>query len=66
MEVQLGIRREMKGVNGWEAVKLWWRYRIDNDQDALAMLLKYNEEDVMNLDTLRERLSIGKSDLTYT
>jgi len=66
VEVQLGIGREMKGVNGREAVKLWWRYRIDNDQDALAMLLKYNEEDVMNLDTLRERLSIGRNDLTYT
>lgn len=65
VEVQLGIGREMKGVNGWEAVKLWWKYLIDNDQDALAILLKYNEEDVMNLDNLRERLGIGKSDLTY-
>jgi len=66
VEVQLGITRETKGVNGWEAVKLWWRYHIDNDQDALAMLLKYNEEDVMNLETLRERLSIGRNDLRYT
>lgn len=43
-------------VNGYEAVKLWWSYVNDNDKDALATLLEYNKEDVINLKTLKEML----------
>ena len=56
VERQLGISRESKGVNGWDAVLLWRKYLEYNDEDALALLLKYNKEDVINLKTLRERL----------
>ena len=46
----------MKEVNGYEAVRLWWRYVNDYDEDALNTLLEYNKEDVLNLKVLKERL----------
>ena len=59
VERQLGIPRQLKGIDGFDAVILWWRYRSYNDENALAMLLQYNEEDVVNLKTLRERLIVS-------
>ena len=56
VERQLGIDRRLKQVTGYEAVRLWWRYVNDYDEYALATLLEYNKEDVLNLKTLRERL----------
>jgi hypothetical protein len=56
VEQQLGIPRQLKGISGWDAVMLWWRYQYDDDRTALALLLQYNKEDVMNLKVLRERL----------
>ena len=56
VEMQLGIPRRLQGITGWDAVLFWQRYQDYGDQKALATLLKYNEEDVMNLKTLRERL----------
>ena len=56
VERQLGIDRKLTEVNGYEAVKLWWRYVNDYDEDALSTLLEYNKEDVLNLKTLRKRL----------
>jgi len=61
VEQQLGIPRQLKGIGGFEAVLLWWRYQNEGDQNALALLLKYNEEDVVNLKVLRERLYLGKN-----
>jgi len=58
VEQQLGIPRQLQGINGWDAVLLWQRYQYSGDQKALATLLKYNEEDVVNLKVLRERLSV--------
>ncbi len=57
VEQQLGIPRQLQGIHGVEAVELWWRYKLDHDYNALALLLQYNKEDVVNLKTLRERLS---------
>ena len=57
VERQLGIRRELEGVGGFEAVQLWWQYRKGGNQNALALLLQYNQEDVVNLKALRERLA---------
>lgn len=57
VEQQLGIPRQLQGISGWDAVMLWWRYQNYGDQNALALLLQYNKEDVMNLKVLRERLS---------
>jgi len=56
VERQLGIERRLKEVNGYAAVLLWWRYVNDYDEDALAILLDYNKEDVVNLKTLKEML----------
>lgn len=61
VERQLGISRELKGVGGLEAIMLWWRYRNYGDRHALALLLQYNKEDVVNLKALRERLSVFTS-----
>lgn len=57
VEQQLGIPRQLQGIDGVEAVELWWRYKIDHDYNALALLLQYNKEDVVNLKALRGRLS---------
>ena len=56
VERQLGIKRKLLDINGYEAVRLWLRYVNDYNQKALATLLEYNKEDVLNLKTLRERL----------
>ena len=57
VEQQLGISRQLQGITGWDAVLLWQRYQDYGDQKALALLLQYNKEDVINLKVLRERLS---------
>ncbi len=56
VERQLGIRRKLKEINGYDAVRLWWRYIDDDDAVALAKLIIYNREDVMNLKVLRDML----------
>jgi uncharacterized protein YprB with RNaseH-like and TPR domain len=56
VERQLGIERRLTEVNGYEAVKLWWKYVDYFDLDALNTLLEYNKEDVLNLKVLREKL----------
>lgn len=56
VERQLGIPRKLTEVNGYDAIRLWWRYVNDYDQEALATLLEYNKEDVVNLKTLKEKL----------
>ena len=57
VERQLGIDRRLKEVDGREAIRLWWRYQNDYDEEALKILLEYNSEDLINLKILRERLS---------
>ena len=57
VEAQLGIPRQLKGIGGYDAVLLWWRYQNYGDRKALDLLLQYNKEDVMNLKTLRKRLA---------
>jgi len=56
VERQLGIPRQLKEVDGYQAVRLWWRYVDTFDLDALNTLLEYNKEDVLNLKVLKERL----------
>ncbi len=60
VEARLGIARQLKGVDGFEAVRLWWRYRIRGDRQALATLLFYNKEDVLNLMALRRMLGVAR------
>ncbi len=56
VERQLRIPRRLRDVNGYQAIRLWWRYVNDYDEAALETLLQYNKEDVLNLKVLRERL----------
>jgi uncharacterized protein YprB with RNaseH-like and TPR domain len=56
VELQLDIARQLKDIDGFQAVLLWWRYRNHGDRDALKLLLHYNREDVMNLTVLKEKL----------
>ena len=56
VERQVGITRKLPDMNGWEAVKLWWKYVDTFDLDALNKLCEYNKEDVINLKTLRDIL----------
>lgn len=58
VEAQLGIPRKLKGVDGYEAVLLWRQYKTYGDRHALKRLLHYNQEDVVNLKALRERLPV--------
>jgi uncharacterized protein YprB with RNaseH-like and TPR domain len=53
VERQLGIVRALPDVDGFMAVQLWNRYKHYGDSNSLEILLKYNEEDVMNLKVLR-------------
>jgi len=59
VERQLGIERRLKDMNGYEAVRLWWKYVDSFDLEALNKLLEYNREDVVNLKTLKAEL-LGK------
>ena len=59
IEAQLGIERseETAGLRGWDAVRLWEAHE-SGDEGALELLLQYNMEDVIHLETL--------ADLAYT
>jgi uncharacterized protein YprB with RNaseH-like and TPR domain len=58
MEERFGIARNSRGMGGWDALRLWARYENDGDREALAALLEYNRDDVMNLVQL-ERIVVG-------
>jgi uncharacterized protein YprB with RNaseH-like and TPR domain len=53
IERTLGISRaeETVGLNGFDAVKLWRKYEKGN-MDALDLLIKYNTEDIVNLEQI--------------
>jgi hypothetical protein len=55
IEPRFGIHRppEVEGMDGYAAVLLWDRYQR-GDRTALDLLLQYNREDVVNLETLME------------
>ncbi|MCX7613805.1 MAG: ribonuclease H-like domain-containing protein [Caldimicrobium sp.] len=49
IEKALGLTRETEGLNGYDAVKLWQRWKEEGDSSALEKLIQYNREDVVNL-----------------
>jgi uncharacterized protein YprB with RNaseH-like and TPR domain len=55
VESRLGLQRDptIQGVDGFEAVRLWYRYRR-GDRGALEKLILYNVTDVANLLELAE------------
>jgi uncharacterized protein YprB with RNaseH-like and TPR domain len=57
VEEQLGIARRSRGIDGWDAMRLWSRYEDGGDRDALEILLAYNRDDVLNLPVLEALLS---------
>ena len=56
IEKHVGLSRggDTDGLTGWDAVKLWRRYELYGDEKALATLVAYNTEDVVNLEPLAE------------
>ncbi|OYT48153.1 hypothetical protein B6U83_04000 [Thermoplasmatales archaeon ex4484_36] len=58
VERALGIEREVEvaDVNGEVAVRLWRLWERERSRGALKLLLKYNKEDVKNLEPLARRL----------
>lgn len=58
IEQAFGIERSerTKGLDGWDAVRLWREYEHGHD-DALDLLLEYNREDIKNLEPLMKFVS---------
>ena len=55
IERQLGIERESEvaSLTGWDAVRLWRDYKR-GCKESLELLIKYNNEDIINLAKLME------------
>jgi len=56
VEQKLGIKRKLPEIDGLAAVRLWWRYVNDYDENALKVLCEYNQEDASNLRILKNKL----------
>ncbi len=56
VEEQLGIERVSRGVDGFMAMRLWERFRVYGEEEALKVLLQYNREDTVNLFHLEAHL----------
>jgi uncharacterized protein YprB with RNaseH-like and TPR domain len=57
VEQKLGIPRKTQGIDGRMAVKLWYDYYHYGNTKALALLLEYNREDIVNLTVLKKKLN---------
>lgn len=55
IEQKLNIQRDpdVDGMNGYDAVKLWYAY-LRGNENALELLVKYNKEDVCNMKFLMD------------
>ncbi|MEM3155005.1 MAG: ribonuclease H-like domain-containing protein [Candidatus Woesearchaeota archaeon] len=58
IEKQLNIRRraEVEDISGEDAVYLWEMWKSTGDRDYLDKLVWYNEEDILNLRPLAEKV----------
>lgn len=56
VEKTLGICRQTTGITGLDAMHLWEQW-LGGNGDALRVLLKYNEEDVVNLYLLEKEIT---------
>ncbi len=56
IERMVGIEREgaLQSMDGWDAVRMWTRWRHSRDTEALELLLAYNEADCVNLQPLAD------------
>ncbi|ADI74901.1 conserved hypothetical protein [Methanohalobium evestigatum Z-7303] len=66
-EEKLGISRSdnTTKMSGLDAVKLWNRYQ-KGDNDALDLLLEYNREDIVNLETILSTIHSRLIDKTFS
>jgi len=58
IEKQFNIKRrpEVEGISGEDAVYLWEMWKSTGDKDYLNKLVWYNEEDILNLRPLAEKV----------
>jgi uncharacterized protein len=56
VEEQLGLHRppHLKGIKGFDAIRLWREYQTTKNPDALRILVEYNLYDAINLRSLVE------------
>jgi uncharacterized protein YprB with RNaseH-like and TPR domain len=56
IEREIGLVRgkDISGVDGFEAVRLWRRWERRGDKEAFERLMEYNRADVVNLQTLAD------------
>ena len=66
IEQQFEMEREgdLRGMNGYDAVLLWQKYKKTNDARALDKLVRYNAADISNLKALAEWAYKAKRKLT--
>ena len=57
VERQLGISRT-EHLDNWDIQRCWTAWKHKGDDEALKRLLKYNEEDVMNLVEVKNHLGL--------
>lgn len=56
IEHEMGISRgDLEGVSGRDALRLWRKYKR-GDENALDILVRYNQEDVINLETIADKV----------
>jgi hypothetical protein len=60
IERRVGIERDddLKGLDGWDAVRLWREYCAGN-KESLDTLVRYNAADIENLEVLAEKAYAG-------
>ncbi len=56
VESDLGISRGGMDISGQDAVRLWYQYE-SGDEDALDTLVRYNQYDTQNLETILETVT---------
>lgn len=56
VEQRIGVRRELEGLDGRDALTLWAAYERGN-REALETLLRYNAEDIEGLRHIRRHVS---------
>lgn len=61
VEKMLGIERETEGVDGRTAMRWWREYKENGSLEILNELLRYNYEDIVNLEELMYLLLYGRS-----
>jgi uncharacterized protein len=65
VEELVGITRQIAGITGFDAPRLWNRYETYADQEALRILLDYNREDVVNLAVLEDKIGLTVHETTH-